>query len=142
MVKRNRFMFGSVLVAISSVLFFCTAKEALSSQEPGTMRSKKYVASGKPMLRMTAKGSGRSILSSLAVTREDLRQISDTDLISVASPADATPEEIVRTIVEDTSLPSHIREPFIKLAKAKAPHLLQEDGRGSLKVEVARLDRP
>lgn len=71
MVKRSRFLLVVILVTISSTLVFCAAKEALSQQHTdSSMRSSKYIAEGRPMIRMTAKGSGRTILSTLSVTRD------------------------------------------------------------------------
>ncbi len=41
-------------------------------------------------------------------------------------PMDASAEDIVRAVLEQTELPESIRQSFIDLAKAKAPHLLTQ----------------
>ena len=63
-------------IAISTALFFCPAKVAVSSQEDaGIMRSEHYAATGRAMIRMTAAHSGRHLVSTLAVTNDDLRAV-------------------------------------------------------------------
>mgnify|MGYP001592749277 CR=1 FL=1 len=62
-----------------------------------------------------------------AITYEDLDRLFDRELVAVAGPADATPEELIETILADPSLPTHIRAPFVKLANTKkAAHLVPD----------------
>lgn len=139
MVKTERFVLGVALTGISAAFFLTAAGEALPQEreEVGVMRSEKGVQmTGQPMLVMTSPQSGLRVQSRLTVTDDDLRQIADQHLVHVAGPAEATPEQLVETIIADAGLPSRIREPFVKLAERKAPYLLDK-GRG-ITLEVAQ----
>ena len=59
-----------------------------------------------------------------SLTWEDLERLTETDLITVVAPGEATPEEIVWTLIHDASLPDEVRQPFVALAQAKATSLL------------------
>ena len=97
MEQSGRFELGTVLVGVSAALLFSAIRVAL------------------PSTRSSVAGH---------LTQRDLRRLYDEELIAVAGPAGASPDELVRTILQDPTIPSRIRAPFAALAKTKAPHLL------------------
>ena len=105
--RAGRIVFGVVLVGVSAALFFSAAKVALPSR-PGTSER---LAWARPV--------------SSPISQADLDQLFTEELVTVVGPAGSHPEELVQTILEDATLPSHIRAPFVVLARAKAPQLLR-----------------
>lgn len=65
------------------------------------------------------------------LTAHDLDQLFQEERIAVVGPAGSTPEELIETILQDPTLPRRIRDPFVALVKAKAPHLLAGANRWS-----------
>lgn len=62
------------------------------------------------------------------VAWHDVTEAGSDYLMTVTAPPGFSPEEVLKTILENPKLPAHIRQPFVELAKAKAPHLLSESG--------------
>lgn len=61
-----------------------------------------------------------------SLTWHDVTEAGSDYLMTVTAPPGFSPEEVLKTILGNPQLPAHIRQPFVELAKAKAPHLLSE----------------
>lgn len=70
--------------------------------------------------------SSPEVALSQSLDRQELDEAGSHYLMTISAPADATPEAILATILENPNLPKHIRDPYVALARAKAPHLLSE----------------
>ena len=55
----------------------------------------------------------------LPITAEDVNRVCEKTFIILAGPADASPEELVTTLLADPTLPRNIRAPFAALVEAK-----------------------
>ena len=53
------------------------------------------------------------------ITAEDVNRVCEKTFITLAGPADASPEELVMTLLADPTLPHNIRAPFAALVEAK-----------------------
>ena len=108
MEKSGRFELGTVLVGVSAAFIFSAVKVALPTG----------LGAPRPAADESRGGQGSGL------RQADLAKLYDKELIAVAGPAGATPDELVRTILQDPTIPRHIRAPFAALAKTKAPRLL------------------
>ena len=63
-----------------------------------------------------------------SLTWHDVKDAGSEYLMTVTAPEGYSPEEVLKTILENPQLPVHIRQPFVELANVKAPHLLSETG--------------
>ena len=71
-------------------------------------------------------GFAEVALSQPPLARQELDQTGSEYLMTISAPDGATPEAILQTILENPKLPKYIRDPYVALARAKAPHLLAE----------------
>lgn len=99
--------------------FFGTGEVALSYAESRPLS---------PIQGTLIGGPGADQGQGAGLTWVDLERIAKEHFVAVGGPPGATPEDLVRVIIASPDLSSHIRGPFVALAKAKAPHLLYEIG--------------
>ncbi|MBI4323547.1 MAG: hypothetical protein HY596_04635 [Candidatus Omnitrophica bacterium] len=56
--------------------------------------------------------------------------------MTITTPPGFTPEDVMRTVLENHKLPPYIRQPFVELARAKAPHLLAQTMQVAARTEL------
>lgn len=61
-----------------------------------------------------------------ALSWHDVQEAGSEHLMTVTAPPGYQPEDVLRTILENPKLPPHIRQPFVELARIKAPYLLED----------------
>ncbi len=126
--KRGGHQQWSLCFGVCAILSFCGAKVALAQSpvERTAHEDSSQRAVSIPSASTTSPPSATT--SSAGLTQGDLDELAAESFVTVAGPTDAMPEELVQTILEAPDLPAHIREPFVRLAQAKAPHLLRDWG--------------
>lgn len=66
------------------------------------------------------------------VSWRDIEEAGSDHLMTVTAPPGYSAEQVLQTILENPKLPAHLRAHFVRVAQAKAPHLLDRTERLAL----------
>lgn len=77
--------------------------------------------------------SAAEVALSQPMSWRDIEDAGSEHLMTVTAPPGYSAEQVLQTILENPKLPARLRAHFVRIAQAKAPHLLDRAERLALK---------